>query len=848
MRGTLHRSAAPLARLDRRARRGSTILLVVTILSLLVLLAITMTFASRMELSASHNYAVGVQNRVASMTAVDAIATRLHQSLPPGPMSPLDLTLSRDLTALRPLAGADSGIRASNSLQGLPPNESLRRIWSMDSNAASDARRDFRLVQTTGTGEVLVLDASARININAADVELLAGFFEVMAREHHWPIDPRALAEAIASVRLGPDGAPGRRGVDDNLNSHLALLADQTATPGTTTVSEPAALEALLAGVREDPALIPANELTARRQARRALLTNIDEPAEYVADIRLPAFGDDVRFSSVADLLRHPEIVRAGINPQIVAAITPHVTTFSISVDERLRGGTTIPLLDPNRADAEQVYEALRALYPDGTKSNRMLMQFAVNLVDARDSDSIPTLFPGTQGPDVVLGVERTPFITEVYPDSATPNEEGDDGQFVELHNPWSHDLDVTGWQLRTPDHIFPLEGKIVAGGFLVLTDDIDNSAEHPDRHLAGTGSLYDVFRVLPDNNRRRALADPAFSLPTTGRNIVVALHDRAGNLIDQFTYTPDPRDENSLYSYQRENPIVRETFRRRATPFALPPRSEEPEAWTLARLQNYPADGPFVTPLDVLGVFAGFSDPRTRLSSQWAFPVVATPKSAATRAREAAERPDRLDARVIDIFAIGDRPSPTEAGKVREKLYTLGRKDAQSSAFLKATALKSGADTAALAAVLAFEHPPGWHHGRLNVNTAGELALASLPGLDRERARRVVERRQRLLQRALQGDAEDAITYHSPSDLLVDDVLWPSEWNASQRIEAMRRLMPHISLNSRAFLLVGQPRLEASSDSDVQRAMRIEALVSLDRGAPEVLYWRNAASPEGGK
>jgi hypothetical protein len=184
----------------------------------------------------------------------------------------------------------------------------------------------------------------------------------------------------------------------------------------------------------------------------------------------------------------------------------------------------------------------------------------------------------------------------------------------------------------------------------------------------------------------------------------------------------------------------------------------------------------------------------------------------------------------------------------VREKLYTLGRKDAQSSAFLKATALKSGADTAALAAVLAFEHPPGWHHGRLNVNTAGELALASLPGLDRERARRVVERRQRLLQRALQGDAEDAITYHSPSDLLVDDVLWPSEWNASQRIEAMRRLMPHISLNSRAFLLVGQPRLEASSDSDVQRAMRIEALVSLDRGAPEVLYWRNAASPEGGK
>jgi hypothetical protein len=218
------------------------------------------------------------------------------------------------------------------------------------------------------------------------------------------------------------------------------------------------------------------------------------------------------------------------------------------------------------------------------------------------------------------------------------------------------------------------------------------------------------------------------------------------------------------------------------------------------------------------------------------------------------ASQANLLDARLLDVFAINYHPEMDDdkasesipAGeKVSEKLHTIGRKDAQSQEVLKNVALGSGADKQALAAVLAFEHKPGWHFGRINVNTAGELALASLPGITREAGRNVVARRQRLLQRALQGEQEDAIAYHVPSDLLVDDVLWPGGWNAGQRIEAMREILPHISLNGRAFLLVGQPRMEAGSDGDLQRAMRIEALVSLDRNAPELLYWRKVVSPQ---
>ncbi|MDK2971239.1 MAG: Lamin Tail Domain [Candidatus Sumerlaeota bacterium] len=832
-----------------RARRGSTILLVVTILSLLVLLAVTMTFASRMELSSAHNYSVGVQNRVASLTAVDAIARQLQESVPSGPLSPLDLTLSGDLQSLRPGEASASTLAR---LGDLPPNESLRRLSGVAiDSATSNERRDFRLIQTTGTGEVLVLDAGGRINLNAASVEVLEGFFEVVREEGQWPINPRAIAEAIVATRLGPDGAPGEKGVDDDHDAHLSVFTDENSAKTADWYyrgPEARTVDAILAAVREDPALIPQRDRQARQAARKTLMTNLDEADEYIADIRLPAFGDDVRFGSVLDLLAFADIRNAGMNAEIAQYIAPLVTTFSVSVDEVIVDGEARPLVDINRASAEELYEALVALYGD-EKNPRLLMQYAVNIVDFRDADDTPTLYPGTSGPEAILGAERTPFISEVYPDATSPNDEGDDGQFVELHNPWNQDIDVTGWQLRGAGGVFPLAGRIAAGGYLILTDDIDNSLEDPDSATPGTGSLYDVFKVIPDGRSRRALAQAGFSLPDAGRNIPVTLFNASGDLIDVFVYTADPRDSDGLYSFQRNNPLVRESARLRATPFGLPPRSSEPDAWTLTRLQNYPQNGPFVSSVDLLSVFAGFADAREREASQWGFPQPVSPKSPSSRDRETAADRTLINALVLDAFTVESRPGTVALGdsseKVSEKAHALGREDAESRTLLEQAGARPDTQTAVLAAVLASEHAPGWHHGRVNMNTAGELALASLPGISRNAAAAIVERRQRLLQRALEGEAEDGITYHVPSDLLVDDLIWPAAWTAGQRIDAMRQLLPHISLNSRAFLLVGQPRIEAGSDSDLQRAMRVEALVSVDRNAPEVLYRRKVVSPQ---
>jgi len=41
--------------------------------------------------------------------------------------------------------------------------------------------------------------------------------------------------------------------------------------------------------------------------------------------------------------------------------------------------------------------------------------------------------------------LEETPLITEVYPDAAT-SVGGDEGQFVEIYNPWNHPITMTNW------------------------------------------------------------------------------------------------------------------------------------------------------------------------------------------------------------------------------------------------------------------------------------------------------------------------------------------------------------------------------------------------------------------
>lgn len=984
-----------------RRRKASTILLVLSILSLLILLSIMMTFTSRLEQAAAGNFARGMQDRSASLTGLPALLPVFPLVIPPGPTSPLDLAMNQDMIEFRyesldggysPFAVLEqerqkllsgtqshsaSGTRgpvfsanrpsANNGNSGDfltvidDSRNPARRPDSRDdsdssnlsdfrnnlgSNISSSSSTDVLEVNDLATGfggplgvmgsdglfpevitptaEVFLLDASALININTASYDHLVETLRIAAREFGHSYNPEALASAIVTRRLGPDGAPGHAGVDDDFDADKAISPGDTfedserrSLAGTFSNSSDLYYEALsprrqqaveeaLEGVREPLGLYTKAETEARHQARLSLLSGVDEYDEYVADIRRPAYGDDQRIHDLMELLdlsRSSETPPApvtnannpgsstggrnqfsapvtattaveqvaGLTPEVVKDLSQVFTVFSASTRERVVDGQVLPLLDINRATAEEIYRGLKALYGDNTKNEQLLRQFAVNIVDARDTDSVPTRFPGfDSASSQILGVERTPFITEVYADSRTPVEYGDDGQYVEIYNPWPEPIRLSGWRLSGAGVNVQLNGQIPPLGYLIVTDDVDGSVlENEEEDLPGTGSFYDIFGILPDGNRRQVSVSASMSLVDQGSNMAVVLENENGDAVDVFRWSSNSQDEDSLYSYQRYNPVIREAVRATATPFnRLSDAGLDPEA--LERLAQGPQNGPFVSIADVLTVFAGFSDPVRQARAADAFPVIGTPDSPDGTIAQAAQRRDRLDARLLDLFAIYESDLSASAENSTANRLTSSTGNQASSAPSRSKnegrplvmtqqerfemqfgddniprnldAAKTLAPEEDLLKYLEGESSgvsAQTQFGRLNLNTAGPLALESLPGIDQQTALRLVARRDEMIARARRGDMNDAILFHELSDLLEDEDLMGSARNDAERLLVLRQLLPHITLSSQTFQVITQPRISPDTPAQSQMAKRLQGLVTIDRMVAEIVTLR---------
>ncbi|MCB2154789.1 lamin tail domain-containing protein [bacterium] len=814
-----------------RTDRGSTILLVIAILSLLVLMAITLSFTSRLEIASADNFASGVQNRIASLTGVDSTSLLLANDLPEGPSSRLDLSLDKEFLKLRPGKNAEAQyVLALNEPEALGREESR----SLIQEGTTRQPRVLRPLVGTETSMVSLFDASAKININAADEVVLARFFDALGDEANISVNGKKVAAAIIDIRYGPDGMPGAANVDDDFDKDESerLQPNEQALNAAGLVDHVSRdPKKLIAKVREDVWVVDEDEEQARSEWRQGFVTGVDEADEYIADIRLPAYGDDVRFSSVQDLLNYPKITGAGVSRELLNAGSIYMTTLSISKDERLVDLQPDDKVDLNTATPIEIYNALKKLYKYEAKDDAMLQQFAVNVVDARDFDRIPTVFPGTGGTNRILGVERTPYIVEAYANSLTPDEEGDDGQYVEIYNPWDEDFDLTGWKLVGAGEVVSLNGRIKPKGFVLITDDFDNSADELDYHTPGTGSVYDIFDVVANTASRRSITAPGFNLLHSPGAYTLSLFDDDGNLIDSMTYKPDSDDDGEgLLSYQRVNPMVREATKLHANPFDVAPRDELPDTQVLRKLRNYPMDGPFVSPADVFQVFAGYAPENGGEGIRWNFPALATPRSADLEDVDLAKKPSIIDARLLDVFTV--------------KLPRLQSRESTEMSKSEADRLAEEMTGQELAHYGEMNFAHGWdvRHGRINLNTTLGMGYVSLPGIDWDQAEDLMERRAELEQDAQDGLLEDGVLYRGLSDVLVDDTLFGDAPSDDDRLARFRTLLPHITLSSEAFLLVGQPKVEPDSPEGIQQATRIEALVTLDRGAPEYVYWHRLA------
>ncbi len=801
----------------RQARRGSTLIIVLGVISLLILLAVTLSFTAKLDTLAARNYQDMVQSRVSATTGVARAASVLQVGMPHGAMSALELaSLGTVATLEGPTSGTLESARRSGASHNIDPI----------THAVHFSTADF---------DLSVTDACGLVNVNTAPPELLAGVLAQAARTAKVDFDAAGFADKMATWRLGPDGKAGapaqsRTGaapkstLDHGPEVRAALSLHGTSTEGGTVRSLRQPL---------DPG---ARKWDVRRTGR--LLRSVDlfekplAEGRFHADLRRPADGDDRRIADLSEL-----VTTLGLDARIYRQAAPFLTTFSVT-EERFSDatGATLPLLDANRAGADEIYAALKGLY-GSEKDDQLLRQFAVNLVDARDADRLPTRLAGSDGTGDVLGAERTPFIVEVYSQVRRITLETNDGQYVQIFNPWAEPFDVTGWRLEGSGGTVVLSGTIAPNGYIVVTNDKDNSKDATGEPTPGEGSFYDIFGFAAAGPTKRIIEARQLGLPTNRGQHEVRLVSPEGDLVDRFPFAIQQSDQFGMTAFKRTNPFVRDTVRGRATPFALGWEDTAEAAAARLRLVSYPPDAPVTQLSEILDVFQGFARPDGTPVARWAFPVAATPEGGQPAMAAAAADRSVIDARVIDLFTIESFERRTSEA-IAENLKDADR-DGRLNGMRRPSVWDSDATLFGSTAPAdqfeedwdrALEPPIGLRYGLVNLNTAPAEVIRALPGLGEAQATGLLRRRAAMVAEAREGDGA---LYRRPSDLLCDDGLWQGLTD-EQRVAAFEDLFSHTTFGSRSFVLVGRARSQATSQGESPIATEFRALVATDRQAAD--------------
>jgi type II secretory pathway component PulK len=765
--------------------RGSTLLIVLVILSVLSLIAATLSLTSRLEIISSANYAEGVQARMSAVTGVESAS--------------MLLTLNSPFTAYTQAWGAKG--------------DGSKRFSSSDYDLA----------------DYIIVDESAKLNINAADRELLENAFASILKSNHYEKNiAYKLADEVIKYRLGPDGAPGKAGADDDGDSGIFdILADGLDNDKDGEIDNP---EEILLSILDD--FIDNNQDGIVDSGSDGLVFDgidndgdgkidekdegVDEDDEFIKDPAIAPNGDDKPFLSIAELRLLPSMT-----DEIYSILSRYVTVYSSCDPVFSLNGKSIAKINVNTASANEIYELLREVYPNRKIS--LLKQFSVNIVDARDADSVPSQI-SSDNPDMpFLGVEKIPFIFEVWPDSITDEFDGDDGQYIELYNPYDDPVSVDGWKIEIGGTSVYLNGNIASRGFLIVTDDYNNRNDpDPEDDEDGYGSLYDIFGVVGNGSSRRIIEKRELEIPNESG--LVLLKDKWGKLIDYFSY--DGGNFSGVKrSFQRDDPRIRASSCDFCTPFKLNVKY----SGSLDTLINAPfetRDTLFESPVDIMEVYAGFTSITSSGSSydnldtgrSWLLPQV---KSSSK---------NMLDIRLVDIFIMnsGIQMSSLEIleklGNVREDiLYRLSKKYKKSDHLF----------------------------GKLNLNTAPAELLAAIPGLNINSAAKMEKFRLKL-----ELDIKDgkAISYLAPFENVSDivDFLSFSDGrlivnpDRSQALSMLRDILPYITVQSSSFTVYSEntftyPAYGKNAGKEPRNPARstVRALINLTPdGKSKIIDW----------
>lgn len=917
----------------RSDRRGSVFLLVLAMLTVLALISVTLTYTAQTETAASRNIQEGMQARVSAVTGIPAfkasvasvakiqqgaISTAAAKMTPRPDRDPVlvKLTLEapapgdsafRTMAPPRDVLGADSATAPPGPLRSV--NLTLGDIGEVGPDGKPKQPSVY-----SSLGKSTIEDESAKIDINAlipsaeekqtarttrsdldigsgpaplpeVTVEDFAAFIQAVLIHHGVSISgsPRQLAEAISQRRYGPDGKPGASGKDDNGNGGKARLTTDQADNDQDSVVD---------NIEEEARAMDADGLDNNRDGRidepgesiddDGLDNNhdgkiddgnesVDEPTEFSSDIRRIPFGDDRPYTRLEDLLALP-----GMTPGAFEVLKPYLTVFSVSRAaylEKSGADSGFPQLDPNTAAPKEIYRVLEERYPD--LPGEVIGQYVANLVDRRDKDDIPSELQLGPEEKTYYGVEITPLINEVCPDVASLDQDGDDGQYVEIANPFSKPMNLLGYRLEAGGKVISLSGSLPPSGFLVVTDDYDESLDTDPERQPGMGSLYDIFGVVATGGDRRVQVEPEFNLPNDAGT--VKLFNKDGALIDSFEYHNGTFSGAKL-SFQRRDPRLRQSELAYATPLApnfnAPPADDTGRATmkVIESLQNKA----FTSALELLLVptidpeFAVESGaepvpPTDPATSGSALSTSGSKKRAWRFPSLPGEEIQNFDTRLVDLF-VPEAPRRHDSRIARiQELKVIPKDSLQPTERPDAVAdrwLKDRDEAPAL-------------FGRINLNTAAPALLASLPGFTPELAARVAQlrgewaagvvaqpgtRRQTIsaveVSRQSQSDAwfqsvppQAMAKWDSLSAFLEDNDLWDVNQTLIERINTVFPFSRLVTFDSLSFKITSENLPDPQRKSEKRRPSLVhsERIVAADRGRLETVTFTYGNSTDYG-
>jgi len=171
----------------------------------------------------------------------------------------------------------------------------------------------------------------------------------------------------------------------------------------------------------------------------------IDEEDEF--NHRKP-YDDDRPFFVIEDIKMVQGLTRE-IFKKIKNIITCHSYDLNIDSENYLR--TNI-----NKADASRIFSILK----DAGYKREQAIQIAINVIDYRDRDNIPTVVTTEDGLQFV-GIEKTPYINEIKPAPQIRIQtlitasgpviviEEIGPHFIEIFNPYDEIIDISGWTIK---------------------------------------------------------------------------------------------------------------------------------------------------------------------------------------------------------------------------------------------------------------------------------------------------------------------------------------------------------------------------------------------------------------